>query len=129
MSDDYEKYLKRVPLNDHLAALMEEPFLPEEAAEVVALAGEMTEDDREHLRLLLLEPGWRVLLKLLDNHIQTREDAARRTSLSDPLSDNLKEVWADVAYARRAREQIENLAKTEISLMKKAKTSDALLGH
>lgn len=128
MADDFEKYLKGVPLNDHLAALMEEPFLPEEAAEVV-LAGEMTEDDREHLRLLLLEPGWRVLLKLLDNHIQTREDAARRTSLSDPLSDNLKEVWADVAYARRAREQIENLAKTEISLMKKAKTSDALLGH
>lgn len=121
---DLEKFLKGVPLNDHLAALKEEPFLSEIDPEVVPevlYSGTMTEDDREHLRRLLTEPGWEVLLKLLDKDIRSREDAARRTSLSNPLSDTLKEVWADVAYAQRARERIVALVETEIRKMKAKK--------
>lgn len=122
---DLEKYLKGVPLNPALEALMKEPDQPLEIAEQQAFSDEMTEDNREHLRRLFTEPGWQVLLQLLDRDIETREDAARRTSIENPMSETLQQVWADVAYSKQARERMVRLAENEI---RKA-TANALLGR
>lgn len=120
MSDEakgnLEKYLQGKPQTDYLEALMEEPDEPEapQRIHLVSSAREISDDSREHLRRLLLEPGWPVLLQLLDNEIKILEDAAKRTSISEPFSENLKTMWADAAYSQRARTRIVFLAEQEI---------------
>lgn len=117
---DLDKFLKGEPLNERIADLrkgIEDDDLPDIQLLDATDPGGLTDDDREHLRLLLAEPGWRVLLKLLDTDIQKLEDAARRRSLSNPLSDDLKQVWADAAYAQKARERIVILAANEVQIL------------
>jgi len=125
---DFEKYLKGEPLNPQLAALMAGEDEEEPAANSAPIAREstpltepLTDDDREHLRRLLLEPGWRVLMQLLDTDIGRKEDAAKRQSLSDPLSASLNAVWADVAYAKKAKSHIVALAEAEVEKLRLAK--------
>ena len=124
---DLEKYLKGEPLNEHMAALMEEPAEAEEVLSVLSKNDPITDDDREHLRRLLVEPGWQVLMQLLDSDLARQEDVAKRQSLRDPLGLNsetpLNALWAQVAYQRKAREMIVSLAEAEIAKLKvKAKT-------
>lgn len=127
MSGEYEKYLKGEPLNEHMQQLMDETYAGSnvQVAPEPQVFNELSEDNREHLRRLLTEPGWQVLLELLDRDTEVREDAARRVSLNDPLNDDLKMVWADVAYRKRARVSMVTLVENEI---KKAKTN-AVLGR
>ena len=123
---DLEKYLKGEPLNEHMAALMEEPAEAEEVLSsqfsVLSKNDPITDDDREHLRRLLVEPGWQVLMQLLDSDLARQEDVAKRQSLRDPLGLNsetpLNALWAQVAYQRKAREMIVSLAEAEIAKLK-----------
>lgn len=115
-----EKFLKREPLNDDMARLMAGEEVEPEPAET-APKSLLTEDNREHLRRLLLEPGWRVLLELLDSEISEREDAAKRMSIMSPFEVSLNMLWAEVAYAKKARTRIVQLAETEIQKIKAAK--------
>lgn len=110
---DFEKYLKGEPLNEHLAALQEEAYVPDLDAEPEPAPdlSDLTDDDREHLRLLVTEPGWQVLLKLLDKEIASLEDAARRYSLESPFDDSLKKVWAQASFMKMSRVRIVALAK------------------
>lgn len=123
-----EKFLRGEPLNEDMAALMagDEEDLPGE--ESTAETAGITDDDREHLRRLLVEPGWRVLLKLLDSELQRSEDAAKRSSLHDPLGlgeGGLIATWADVAYAKKARDKIVALAESEVAKLKKRQRKPA----
>jgi len=73
----------------------------------------VTDSDREAVRKLLLFTGWQVLLKLLDAELQSQEDAAKELTLADPLSDEIKRIWIEVAANRRAREWIVATAEKE----------------
>ena len=133
---DLETYLKGQPLNGRMAALMESqgeedeaPIQPAPALEV-RVRWAPDDEDREHLRRLLLEPGWRVLLKLLDNEQAEMEDAAKRNSFADPLGE-LNKVWAGVAYFKKARDRIIALIETEVEKLKDRtkKNHGAILGR
>ena len=65
-------------------------------------------DDREHLRRLKLEPGWGVMLRILDNDIQHEENAAKVLSTIDPLGnrEQVANAWAYIAMERRARDRM-----------------------
>lgn len=120
---DLEKYLRGEPLSPELAALQagEDPLPEPEASDENDL---IADDDREHLRRLLVEPGWPVLLKLLDSDIERREDAAKRASLTDPIGigeGGLKAMWADVAYFKKARNKLVGMAETEVAKLREKK--------
>jgi len=71
----------------------------------------------------MLEPGWQVLLQLLDNDIARLEDAAKRIS-RDPLRlepGTLTATWAEVSYQRKARERIVSLAEEQVAKLKRKK--------
>jgi hypothetical protein len=120
---DLDKYLKGAPLTEELAALKDgEDPLPE--PEVSDDDGLITDDDREHLKRLLVDPGWPVLLKLLDSDIERREDAAKRSSLRNPLGiseGGLQTMWADVAYFKKARDLMVGMAEAEVERLKEKK--------
>lgn len=121
---DLEKYLKGEPLNEQMAALMENPDqLEPPAVTEVPAPGPIDDDDREHLRRLLVEPGWRVLLKLLDSELDKRKDAAIKHSLGGPLhmdQAELSKMWAQVAYMKSSRDEIVSLAEREVEKLKHA---------
>ena len=121
---DFDKYLKGEPLNDRLAALMEgedpdeDQAVTEESSVRVAVIGEIGDDERDHLRRLLVEPGWPVLLKLLDTDLARREDAAKHNSLANPLDSGLNAQWIEVAYSKKARDKIVALAEFEVEKLR-----------
>jgi hypothetical protein len=60
---------------------------------------ELTTEDREWLRRLINEPGFSVLLRLLNRTILKREEGAKLLSSNDPFGDKdriIKE-WAYIA--------------------------------
>lgn len=124
-----EKYLKGEPLNDDMKALMEgredEPADDDLGSLIRLKTDEINDDDREHLRRLQVDPGWPVLLKLLDSDIERQEDAAKRRSLDDPLGSSLNAVWADVAYQKKGRDKIVALIQSEVEKLKKRKKKKA----
>jgi hypothetical protein len=113
-----EQYLKGEPLTPELEALQrgeDEAFsVPETSGQ--KLQGAITDDDREHLRRLKFEPGWPVLLKLVDSEIAKQDDFAKAMSMEDPLGnrDKVAEQWAYVAMLRRARTMMVALLEEEV---------------
>lgn len=123
-----EDFLAGKPLNDDMAKLMrgEEGESEPEAAinkrQNYADGVPITNQDREHLRRLLVSPGWQVLLKLLDTELKHQEDTARRISLLSTTSkDEILAAWAGLGADQKARENIEMLAKSEIEQLKSSK--------
>jgi hypothetical protein len=119
---DLDKFLKNEPLNPRMAKLMkgeedEEAADPEQAP---VRAGrdtrELDDDDREHLRRLTLEPGWPILLRLLDRSIERLKTAAEQSSLDNPLGnrDAVAQGWAYVSMMKNARASVESMAKNEV---------------
>jgi hypothetical protein len=120
-SNTLENYLKGAPLNDELARMMQEQAEESEpeSSEEGADKEQITSDDRENIRRLLTDPGWRVLLQLLDSQITRLEDAARANSLRDPFAHEKNgAMWAEASYARRARNSIVSLAEMEVAKLK-----------
>jgi len=105
-----DRYLKGLPLNAELDALQRgEEFVTELTSEAPIgrqVDTPLTDDDREHLRRLKFEPGWAVLLRLIDKQIKTQEDGAKLLSMGDPLGnrDQVSQLWAYVAMLKRARD-------------------------
>ena len=123
---DLEKYLKGEPLTEDLARLQrgEEAGVPVEQRIVIhdfRATGSLDDDDREHLRRLSLEPGWAVLLKLLDTDMQKSEDAMKVVSLDRPLANpsELASGWADVAKMKEIRTRMVQLIDAEVQKLGK----------
>ena len=115
---DLEKFLKGEPLNEQMAKLMkgEEEAEPEQAAVKSGSRQELDNDDREHLRRLTLEPGWPIVLRLLDRNIERMKAAAEQASLDNPLgnSDAVAQSWAYVSMMKNARASLESMVKNEV---------------
>src|SRR5208282_1195126 len=103
-----EDFLAGKPVNERMAALMRgEDEQPAESGEPQAGSRNyadgtpITQQDREHLRLMVKSAGWGVLLKLLDTGLQQQEDAARRISLAAGTpKEEIVAAWAEVASAK-----------------------------
>ena len=119
--NDLEKYLKGEPLTAELAALkngddeLRQPQM-RDFRDYPNLVEMIDDDDREHLRRLTLEPGWAVLLKLLDTDIRKAEDAMKDASLDRPLSNpsELASGWADVAKMKAIRLRMVRIIDAEV---------------
>lgn len=117
-----EQFLKGEPLTEELAALKrgderDEDFrssVPELSPSVVR---SLDDDDREHLRRLKLEPGWTVMLQLLDNDIRHQENLAKEASMNDPLGnrEQVANAWAYIAMLQRAKNRIIMLIDEQIA--------------
>jgi hypothetical protein len=116
---DLDKFLKGEPQNEEIAALMQGEATPAESLPALTSprdVRELDDDDREHLRRLQLEPGWKVLLRLVDRDIDNEEALVKKLSLADPLGnrDEVVNGWAYVAMLRRGRDRMIYLTDAEI---------------
>ena len=114
-TDMLERYIRGLPLNEELAALARGDERPEHPPEPTA-ASLLDDDDREHLRRLIQEPGWAVTMRLLDAEIERLEDVAKAVSMNDPLGDRdiVANQWAYVAMLRRSKNLMIALVEREI---------------
>ena len=119
-----DDYLKGKPMTADLARLAagEDEDEPEAPANVVQMRGPQAvrpidDDDREHLRRLLLEPGWPILLKLLDRRLQLQEDAAKAATKINPFAPENAAQWAAVAALERVRHEMVTLAESEVAML------------
>lgn len=138
MAGTLEDYLQGNPLTERIARLMEtgddeENFdseIEESPQQSNPRKGHLDDNDREHIRRLLVDPGWQVLLQLLDSDIQRLEDAARKRSLENPFGLENGRMWAEAAGLRIARNRIVNRAQSETAKLEaKKKKNGATLGN
>ena len=114
-----DRYLRGLPLSDENAALMEgrepaaEIFYSEQQAKPSATDDE---DDRMWLRRLVAEPGYAVLLKLVNRAIQRREDSARLLSSVDPFGNKEQIVneWAYIACYKAVLVEIQRAVESAL---------------
>lgn len=117
--NQFEKYLRGEPLNEEMEALKRGLEDPE--AEVPSLLRpvfpeQIGEIEREHLRRMVMEPGWGVFLKLVDITTKRQEDAVRAMSLDNPLMnrDKIAAGWAEVGIMQGAWKMMLGLVNSEI---------------
>ena len=115
---DLEKYNRGLPLSDEIAALMEgrEPvtdaiasaFKSETTAKV---SSELTTEDIDWLRRLTNEPGFPILIRLLNQAIQKREDGAKLLSSVDPLANTgeIIKQWTYIACFKEVMNDVHKL--------------------
>ena len=113
--NDLENYLAGRPLSDSNAALMEgrEPVIEKAVGEDRAKISSLSADEKEWLRRLINEPGFGVLIKVLNSAVQKREDGARVLSSSDPYgnSSEIVKEWAYIAIYKQVLQEIQNTVK------------------
>ena len=83
------------------------------------------EERIEHLRRLRLEPGWPILLNLLDSQVQKQEDALRRASKDDPFNRQNQAGWARIGALEEARRMLEQTIDAEVMQMGQGDEEDA----
>lgn len=125
--DDLEKFLAGVPITDELARLkagIEETAEPEE--EDLALAfgdpdAPLGDDDRQALRRLMFDPGWRVVQRLKERTCRELEKAAILVSQVDPLgnAEKVARGWAYLMVARELQQTEKAQIAAEIRKLKK----------
>lgn len=130
MASELENYLAGLPLDDQVAALMEgrdpalDPALQRSESTTVGEAkaneDELTDDDREWLRRLIHEPGFNILLRLLNSAIAKREKGVTVLSSQDPLSNKERIVaeWAYVACFKTVMRDIQLMVQEQIIKIK-----------
>jgi len=120
--DQLEQYLRGIPLNEENAALLEgrDPAL-EYPIESMTLGQnqtneEITDEDREWLRRLPHEPGFKVFWRLLNNAVAKRERSAILLSSQDPISnrDRITTEWTYVACFKTVLRDIELMVQQAV---------------
>jgi len=113
---DLDKYLQGIPLSAENAALQEGRDLDAETVATVAkikygTQEKFTEEEMEWVRRLKYEPGFPILMRLINSAIQKREDAAKLLSSTDPLNnqDSIIREWTYIASFRQIVNYIESL--------------------
>lgn len=115
----HERYLKGLPLSEALAELAHGEEEPDDAI-VEVVPGELSDVDREHLRRLKFEPGWTILVRIVDESIDREEEDVKRQSIIDPLKNKeaIANGWAYIAMLRRARSKFVNKLDDEIGKLR-----------
>jgi hypothetical protein len=131
-----EDYLKRKPLTPELEALARGDYPRPNGSENSPTAPTIgqysfegqpgiTDDDREDLRRLTFEPGYRVLFRLIDKYVQAKETIARRASETDPLGnrDQIANLWAYVGVSKRFRKDVLTMVQDELRTLLEASST------
>lgn len=120
-----EKFLAGTPLNEDLETLAAGNELEPEQVQVPR-AGALTDDDREHLRRLKYEPGFPILLSLLDEEIAAQRKMLESASMEDPLGnrDKIAEGWAYIAMQKRVRITLVSRMDAEIQAFEDSQKKD-----
>lgn len=127
----FEKYLAGEPLNEELAALQRgaeraavNPF-PPSPSYALAVNGdperELTNTERLDLKEMRLSPGWPVMQRLFQKLFAIHHKSAITLSQYSPLEnrDKIAEEWAYVVMYRRAIDEFNKLAATEVAELEK----------
>jgi hypothetical protein len=79
--------------------------------------GPIEEHDREWLKRLQNEPGYLILMRLLQNIVLRYENSAKLLSQTDPLGnkDALAAAWAYAGVAKLIKAELEREVATEIA--------------
>lgn len=115
-----DDYLKGRPLTPELARLQAgeddttEPAEPAEEQASGVLRKPLDDGDREHLRRLALEPGWPILLNLLDSRIAQDENASKEASMAEPFDPANATRWSKVGALKEARHLVVALLRDEV---------------
>ena len=122
-------YLNGKPLNkrlERLAAGEDEIDAAEKAAIHLVDAKGLDRYEREDLKKLTFEPGWPILLNLLDKAIQEKENLLRRSSKVNPLEDAnaLAAEWAKLASFEEFRRMMVAVMDAEIEKLGAKKAED-----
>lgn len=125
-----EDYLKGVALSPALERLRrgEDPEEPEAQPDPQqAVTGKrkrsINNDEREWLRRLTVEPGWQILMWLIDSTIEAREEAAIILSQTDPITnkDQMVKEWTYIASMKEVAKVIKGRVQREIEVLMKQK--------
>lgn len=122
-------YLEGKPLNkrlERLAAGEDEIDAKENSAIHLVDAKGLDRYEREDLKKLTFEPGWPILLNLLDKAIQEKENLLRRSSKVNPLENAnfLAGEWAKLASFEEFRRMMVAVVDTEIEKLGAKKVED-----
>lgn len=111
-----EEYLRSQPFtSEAVASLATEENLAAEMP-VPVIPGAIGQYERDWLKHLQNEPGYRILLKLLENIVLRYEDRARLLSQSDPLGNKeaVANSWAYAAIAKIVSKTLQDEIEAEI---------------
>lgn len=80
-------------------------------------AGPVDDHDREWLKRLQNEPGYLILMRLLQNIVLRYENSAKLLSQTDPLGnkDALAAAWAYAGVAKMIKNELEREVAAEIA--------------
>lgn len=130
----FEDYLQGKPLTPELAAMKrgEDPEgAPASRASKIAVmpggkavARELDDNDRESLRRLKLEPGWPILLRMLDMRLQNQEDAVKRASKDSPFDGKVPGLWAEIKALEAVRLSITAMIDNEIQILEQNEAAE-----
>jgi hypothetical protein len=114
-----EDYLQNKPMPPELEAAGYE-MANEAVRQLYAkheTAGPIEDHDREWLKRLQNEPGYLILMRMLQNIVQRYENSAKLLSQTDPLGnkDALAAAWAYAGIAKLIKEQLEREVAGEIA--------------
>jgi hypothetical protein len=117
-----ENYLAGRPLSEELAALIDDQ--DEQRAShspdpfpLTTTDGPLTAEDKQCIRRLVYEPGFQLLIKVINTTIQNHEDSVRLLSTTDPLKNKERIVneWAYVACFKRVLAEIRSIVEKSTS--------------
>lgn len=132
-----EDFLAGVPLTEENAALQrgEEPqeSTPQanQSNEGASKRGPLSNDERDWLKRLTGEPGWAILMRLLENSIEDRQERAILLSQTDPIANQaeMAKQWTYVAAMKEAARTIRERIKEEIALLTLGENDGTVLGE
>ena len=80
---------------------------------------ELSDDNREELQAMMRQPGYLVLLKIMDGYVAAMKDGAAAVSLQDPLSNakRIARAWSYALIAQNMRTSLENGVKLELEVL------------
>lgn len=76
-------------------------------------------DDRDWLRRLTVEPGWQILMWLIDSTIEAREESAILLSQTNPIAnkDKMAQEWTYVAVMKEVAKILRGRVRHEIEVL------------
>lgn len=117
MASQLEKFLKGEPLTPELEILAARVQMASkgETKDSPEPEEEMSRTDRERLKRLFNDPGWEILMRLLDQRLEnTRQKAIQLSEQNPEETAGMKEAWSYIKAFKAVRLEIELILATAV---------------